>query len=174
MATLGPLGPGVKQDSCGAPTNGAEVSTDQTHISVVTDEVLTFGLKSWSRGQKSRLLLQFAQVECRPSWAPPISMHTSSARAGNRCRAHCLLGRIRSIVEMACLGFVVSTSNSERLQPGVTVKRGVGLLFGEMGNGRRTAAAVPNTNEGGVRKAVGRHHHRQATTLEEVSPTSKP
>ena len=29
-------------------------STDQTTISVVTDEVLTFGLKSWSRGQKSQ------------------------------------------------------------------------------------------------------------------------
>ncbi|MEC7737594.1 MAG: hypothetical protein VYE46_01800 [Cyanobacteriota bacterium] len=24
VATLGPLGPGVKRDSCGAPTNGAE------------------------------------------------------------------------------------------------------------------------------------------------------
>ena len=30
------------------------VSTDQTTISVVTDEVFTFGLKSWSRGQKSQ------------------------------------------------------------------------------------------------------------------------
>ena len=30
------------------------VSTDQTHISVVTDEALTFGLKSWSMGQKSQ------------------------------------------------------------------------------------------------------------------------
>ena len=29
-------------------------STDQTTINVVTDEVLTFGLKSWSRGQKSQ------------------------------------------------------------------------------------------------------------------------
>ena len=30
------------------------VSTDQTTSSVVTDEGLTFGLKSWSRGQKSQ------------------------------------------------------------------------------------------------------------------------
>ena len=30
------------------------MSTDQTHISVVTDEALTGGLKSWSRGQKSQ------------------------------------------------------------------------------------------------------------------------
>ena len=30
------------------------MSTDQTHISVVTDESLTVGLKSWSRGQKSQ------------------------------------------------------------------------------------------------------------------------
>ena len=29
-------------------------STDQTTINVVTDEMLTFGLKSWSRGQKSQ------------------------------------------------------------------------------------------------------------------------
>ena len=29
-------------------------STDQTTINVVTDEVLTFGLKSWSRGRKSQ------------------------------------------------------------------------------------------------------------------------
>ena len=30
------------------------MSTDQTHISVVTDEALTVWLKSWSRGQKSQ------------------------------------------------------------------------------------------------------------------------
>ena len=30
------------------------MSTDQTTINVVTDEVLTFGLKSWSRGQESQ------------------------------------------------------------------------------------------------------------------------
>ena len=30
------------------------MSTDQTHISVVTDEALTVGLKSWSRGQISQ------------------------------------------------------------------------------------------------------------------------
>ena len=29
-------------------------STDQTTINVVTDEMLTLGLKSWSRGQKSQ------------------------------------------------------------------------------------------------------------------------
>ena len=68
-------------------------STDQTTINVVTDEVLTFGLKSWSRGQKVRLLLLFAQVECRPSWAPPISMDILSTRQrlmAIRVNAHCL------------------------------------------------------------------------------------
>ena len=55
VATLGPFGPGVKRDSCGAPNGRCRgVSTDQTHISVVTDEALTVGLKSWSRGQKSQ------------------------------------------------------------------------------------------------------------------------
>ena len=70
-------------------------STDQTTINVVTDEVLTFGLKSWSRGQKVRLLLLFAQVECLPSWAPPISMDILSTRQrlrAIRVNAHCLRG----------------------------------------------------------------------------------
>ena len=31
-------------------------------------------VESWSRGQKVSLLLALAQVEFRPSWAPPISM----------------------------------------------------------------------------------------------------
>ena len=45
----------MKQNPYGAPNHGAEeCPTDQTHISVVTDEVLTVGLKSWSRGQKSQ------------------------------------------------------------------------------------------------------------------------
>ena len=52
MATLGPFGPGVMQVSY-AQCSGE--STDQTHISVVTGEVLTFGLKSWSSGQKSQV-----------------------------------------------------------------------------------------------------------------------
>ena len=56
MATLGSLGPGVS----GPPTGHLDgrcrgVSTDQTHISVVTDEALTVGLKSWSRGQISQV-----------------------------------------------------------------------------------------------------------------------
>ena len=70
-------------------------STAQTTISVITDEVLTFGLESWSRGQKVRLLLLFAQVECRPSWAPPISMDILSTRQrlmAIRVNAHCLRG----------------------------------------------------------------------------------
>ena len=70
-------------------------STDQTTIIVITDEVLTFGVKSWSRGQKVRLLLLFAQVECRPSLAPPISMDILSTRQwlmAIRVNAHCLRG----------------------------------------------------------------------------------
>ena len=72
------------------------MSTDQTHISVVTDEALTVGLKSWSRGQKVRLLLRFAQVEYRPSWAPPISIHTLSAAVEHSaisCRAIAFWGK---------------------------------------------------------------------------------
>ena len=55
MATLGPFGPGVKRDSYGAPRRRCRgVSTDQTNITVITDEAFTVGLKSWSRGQKSQ------------------------------------------------------------------------------------------------------------------------
>ncbi len=70
-------------------------STDQTTINVVTDEMLTFGLKSWSRGQEVRLRLLFAQVECLPSWAPPISMDilsTCQRLMAIRVNAHCLRG----------------------------------------------------------------------------------
>ena len=80
MATLGPFGPGVKRDSYGAPRRRCRgVSTHQTNITVITDEAFTVGLKSWSRARKVRLLLGFAVVECRPSWAPPISMYILSA-----------------------------------------------------------------------------------------------
>ena len=55
VATLGPFCPGVKRDSTGHLDERCRgVSTDQTHISVVTDEALTFGLKKLSRGQKSQ------------------------------------------------------------------------------------------------------------------------
>ena len=50
----------------------------------------------WSRGQKVSLLLLFAQVECRPSLAPPISMNTLSAAVEHQaisCPAHCLLSQ---------------------------------------------------------------------------------
>ena len=59
-------------------------------------------------------------------------------------------------------------SNSERLQPGVTVKRGVGLLFGEMwamDAGLLLRWQTPM--KGGVRKAVGRD-----TTLPIKQPRS--
>ena len=55
------------------------------------------GGNCWSRDRTVRLLLSCAQGECRPSWAPPISMHTLSSaveRPAISCRAHCLLGRI--------------------------------------------------------------------------------
>jgi len=45
--------------------------------------------------RKVRLLLLFAQVECRPSWAPPISMDvlsTCQRLMAIRVNAHCLRG----------------------------------------------------------------------------------
>jgi hypothetical protein len=54
------------------------------------------GGNCWSRGRKVRLLLGFAPVECRPSWAPPISMHTVLVFPATRAigvKAHCLHGK---------------------------------------------------------------------------------
>ena len=47
----------------------------------------------WSRGQKVSLLLELAQVECRLSSAPPVSMHVvlvSMATKAIGIKAHCL------------------------------------------------------------------------------------
>ena len=60
------------------------------------------GGNCWSRDLKVRRLLRFAQVECRPSLVPPISMHLLSAAVeppAISCRAHCLLGRIGRLWE---------------------------------------------------------------------------
>ena len=64
------------------------------------------GRNCWSRGQKVSLLLGFAQVECLPSWAPPISMHSLSSAmkpAAISCRAHCLFGQVQPMVGVVCL-----------------------------------------------------------------------
>ena len=52
------------------------------------------GGNCWSRGRTVRLLLSCAQGECRPSWAPPISMTTvllAGAHQAIGVKAHCLL-----------------------------------------------------------------------------------
>lgn len=51
------------------------------------------GGNCWSRGWTVRLLLSCAQGECRPSWAPPISMTTvllAGAHGAIGVKAHCL------------------------------------------------------------------------------------
>ena len=45
------------------------------------------GGNCWSRGQKVSLLLRFAQVEFRPSWAPPIAMHSVLCLEGTKSSA---------------------------------------------------------------------------------------
>ena len=103
VATLGPFGPGVKRDSCGALDGRCRgVSTDQTHISVVTDEVLTVGLKSWSRGQKSQAASEICSEWSVGRHAPPISMHTLSEAVEHlaiSCPAHCLLRQSSRLLE---------------------------------------------------------------------------
>ena len=86
----------------GARNHGAEGVDDQTHISVVTDEVLTIGLKSWAGAENGLLLRCSGGVSA--VMGSSISMHTLSSVTEHpaiSCRAHCLLGR-RPIVGMAC------------------------------------------------------------------------
>ena len=87
------------------------MSTDQTHISVVTDEALTVGLKSWSRGQKSQAASAIcsggvsAVMDSSDLDAPTFG---SRGAPGNQLSCSLPSGANRSIVEMACLRFVVS------------------------------------------------------------------
>ena len=82
----------------GTSTDGAEECRLIRRPSVSSQtKGFRLGRNCWSRGQKVRLLLGSAAVECRPSLAPPISMHSLSSAHAHKaisCRAHCLLGRI--------------------------------------------------------------------------------
>ena len=80
--------------------------TDQTTINVVTDEMLTFGLKSWSRGQKS----QAASAICSGGvsavmGSSDLDAHTlgSSGASGNQLSCSLPSGANKSIVEPMCL-----------------------------------------------------------------------
>ena len=82
------------------------MSTDQTHISVVTDEALTVGLKSWSRGQKS----QAASAICSGGvsavmGSSDLDAHTlgSGGASGNQLSCSLPSGANKSIVEATCL-----------------------------------------------------------------------
>ena len=81
------------------------MSTDQTTISVVTDEVLTVGLKSWSRGQKS----QAASAICSGGVSAVIGSsdldaHTlgSGGASGNQLSCSLPFEAEHPIVEPAC------------------------------------------------------------------------
>ena len=89
------------------------MSTDQTHISVVTDEALTVGLKSWSRGQKS----QAASAICSGGvsavmGSSDLDAHTLVIRGASGNQLSCSLppGAIRPNVEMAWLAPYPMTS----------------------------------------------------------------
>ena len=82
------------------------MSTDQTTNSVVTDEVLTFGLKSWSRGQKS----QAASAVCSGGvsavmGSSDLDAHTlvTGGASGNQLSCSLPPGAICPIVEVAYL-----------------------------------------------------------------------
>ena len=81
-------------------------STDQTHISVVTDEALTVGWKLLEQGPKSQADAAICSGGVRPSLAPPISMHTLSEAVGHQAislNAHCLSGPNYPMLDSVCL-----------------------------------------------------------------------
>ena len=91
-------------DSHGAPTHGAEECRLIRRPLCHHRRIAHGWVKSWSRGQHVRLLLLSAQVEYRPTLAPPISMNTLSSpmrQSTISCPAHCLYGARRAIVGMA-------------------------------------------------------------------------
>ena len=82
------------------------MSTDQTSKVVVTDEVLTFGLKSWSRGQKS----QAASAVCSGGVSAvmgtsDLDAHTlvNQGALGNQLSCSLPSGTERSKIRMTCL-----------------------------------------------------------------------
>ena len=114
VATLGPFGPGVKRDSCGAPRRTVQRS-------VVTDEALTVGLKSWSRGQKS----QAASAICSGGvsavmGSSDLDAPTFGSRGapGNQLSCSLPSGAHRSIVGMACWLGLFTRSGWRSAEPG--------------------------------------------------------
>ena len=93
------------------------VSTDQTTISVITDAVLTFGLKSWSRGQNS----QASSCVC--------SGGVSAVKGSSDLDEHTLVSDGASGNQLSCsLPFVVERSKVEVVcveldAPSMTVHR---------------------------------------------------
>jgi hypothetical protein len=80
------------------------VSTDQITISVITDEVLTFGFKSWSGGQNSQV------TSCVRSGG------VSAVNGSSDLDAHTLVRCIASGNQLFCsLPFVVQRPNVEML-----------------------------------------------------------
>ena len=96
------------------------MSTDQTHISVVTDEVLTVGLKSWSRGQKS----QAASGMCSGGvsavmGSSDLDEHNlvSGGAPGNQLSCSLPFGADRPIVGTACRAKSLVCSDEARHSP---------------------------------------------------------
>ena len=72
-------------------------STDQTSISVVTDEAPTFGWKLLEQGPESQAASEICWGGVSSVMAPPISMNTLSSGLGHSAisrPAHCLRGGI--------------------------------------------------------------------------------
>ena len=94
--TLRPFTPGVKQVTCRTPTNSAEENrlVWRTSLSRQTKRS-RMGWKVGAGARKVRLLLWIAQVECRLSSAPPISINILWSADANKAisfDAHCLTG----------------------------------------------------------------------------------
>ena len=99
MATLGPLRPRVWLMKLLKAPQTAQMECRLAWRSVhcpPKDQPHGWAETVGAGARKVRLLLRFAQVECLPSWAPPISMNTLSAVVEHQaisCPAHCLLSQ---------------------------------------------------------------------------------
>ena len=88
------------------------------------------GGNCWSRDLKVRRLLRIAQVECRPSLAPPISLDSLSSAGTHKAislNAHCLSSPNHPMLVSICLARetvarILSTDGDQDLEQAITVE----------------------------------------------------
>ena len=110
-------------------------STGLTHIVVAPDEKLTFGLKSWSRGQKS----QDASLSCSGGvsavmGSSDLDIHTLISGSAYSNQSSCLLPESVRLNE---IGNPVSSHGDSLMADSSPTKKPRALTYTEMMNGGR-------------------------------------